>query len=116
MKARIIAGAAGSVVVCSASREFANPGSKHHRASGEELDYNQAAGAAIDSMNQFYNEAQGRWSLEVAWWLSGFALQDILDYMHKTGSRKYMLQAKQVISLQKAPLPWWPQGGGLLPC
>ncbi|KAK0711101.1 glycoside hydrolase [Lasiosphaeris hirsuta] len=63
-------------------------------------------------MNKFYNETQGRWSPEIAWWLSGFALQDLLDYMYKTGSREYMEQARYIIELQKAPIPWWPQGGG----
>ncbi|KAK0623534.1 glycosyl hydrolase family 76-domain-containing protein [Immersiella caudata] len=81
--------------------------------SRDALDYSEAAESAIDAMNQFYyDEDQGRWSPDVAWWLSGFALQDILDFMHKTGSRKYLRQARHIIDLQKAVLPWWPQGEG----
>ncbi|KAK1751737.1 putative glycosyl hydrolase [Echria macrotheca] len=63
-------------------------------------------------MNSLYNETEGRWSPEIAWWLSGYALQDIVDYMYKTGSRRYMSIARHTIELQKEPLPWWPQGGG----
>ncbi|KAK0621258.1 putative glycosyl hydrolase [Bombardia bombarda] len=60
----------------------------------------------------FYNSTAGRWSLDDAWWLSGVALTDLLDYMYKTGSRAYLSQAKDIINKQKEPLPWWPQGGG----
>ncbi|KAK5664066.1 hypothetical protein OQA88_280 [Cercophora sp. LCS_1] len=63
-------------------------------------------------MNSFYHQSEGRWSPEVAWWLNGYALQDLLDFMYKTGCRKYMEQAKHIIEVQKAPLSWWPQGNG----
>ena len=72
-----------------------------------------AAQAAIEAMNSgFYNQTDGRWEDSVAWWLTGNALQAVLDYMHRTGSRQYLGQARHTIELQKAPLPWWPSGGG----
>lgn len=77
------------------------------------IDPSTAAKAAIDAMNNaFYNPSEGRWSPDVAWWICGTALQAILDYMHVTGSRDYLSQAHEIIEKQKAPLPWWPQGGG----
>ena len=76
------------------------------------LSFVEAAEAAIHSLNRFYNTTEGRWSPDSAWWLSGYALQDILDYMYKTGSRRYMQLAYHTIELQKDPLPWWPQGDG----
>ncbi|KAK3494689.1 glycoside hydrolase [Neurospora hispaniola] len=77
------------------------------------IDASTAAKAAIDAMNNaFYNPSEGRWSPDVAWWISGTALQAVLDYMHVTGSRDYLSQAHEIIEKQKAPLPWWPQGGG----
>ncbi|KAK0646585.1 family 76 glycoside hydrolase [Cercophora newfieldiana] len=113
MRVGDIASTVGLVAFCLSSGTLASPGRGYYRTRGHELDYTKTAEAAIDSMNQFYyDEAQGRWSPEVAWWLSGFALQDILDFMHKTGSRKYIQQARDVINAQKAPLPWWPQGEG----
>jgi len=60
----------------------------------------------------FYDVAQGRWAPDVAWWTSGVALQAILDYMWKTGSREYMAQAEHIVALQSKPLPWYPQGNG----
>ncbi|KAK4456271.1 glycoside hydrolase family 76 protein [Podospora aff. communis PSN243] len=83
MKVGNIASIVGLAALCSAPRD--------------ELDYTGPAETAIDSMNQFYyDEDQGRWSPETAWWLSGFALQDILDFMHKTGSRRYLQQARHI--------------------
>ncbi|KAK3504957.1 glycoside hydrolase [Neurospora crassa] len=77
------------------------------------IDASTAAKAAIDAMNNaFYNPSEGRWSPDVAWWISGTALQAVLDYMHVTGSRDYLSQAHEIIEKQKAPLPWWPQGDG----
>jgi predicted alpha-1,6-mannanase (GH76 family) len=70
------------------------------------------AKAAIDAMMGFYNETAGQWQPEIAWWLSGNALQALLDYMHKTGSNEYTAQVLHTIDTQKAPLEWWPQGGG----
>ncbi|KAH8909529.1 putative glycosyl hydrolase [Coniochaeta sp. PMI_546] len=67
---------------------------------------------AIDAMMGFYNETAGRWQPEIAWWLSGNALQALLDYMHKTGDDSYMPQVLCTIETQKEPLEWWPEGGG----
>ncbi|KAK3375331.1 glycoside hydrolase [Podospora didyma] len=73
----------------------------------------RAAKEAITAMNDgFYDKDQGRWSPSVAWWLSGVALQNLLDFMDKNGTRDYMKQAKHIIDEQKKPLPWWPQGNG----
>lgn len=63
-------------------------------------------------MMGFYNETAGRWQPEIAWWLSGNALQALLDYMHKTGDLSYMPQVLHTIDTQKEPLDWWPEGGG----
>jgi predicted alpha-1,6-mannanase (GH76 family) len=70
------------------------------------------AKTAIDAMMGFYNETAGRWQPEIAWWLSGNALQTLLDYMHKTGDDSYMPQVLRTIDTQKEPLAWWPEGGG----
>jgi predicted alpha-1,6-mannanase (GH76 family) len=72
-----------------------------------------AAEAAIEAMNKaFYNTTDGRWNTEAPWWLSGVALQNLLDYMLITGSRDYLEQAQNTVELQKAPLEWWPEGDG----
>src|SRR5205085_2791129 len=42
----------------------------------------------------------------------GNALQALLDYMAKTGSRTYLPEVRNTIALQRRPLDWWPQGGG----
>lgn len=71
------------------------------------------AKAAIDSMmTGFYNETAGRWQPEIAWWLSGNALQTLLDYMYATGSAEYLPQVEHTIDTQKEPLEWWPEGDG----
>jgi predicted alpha-1,6-mannanase (GH76 family) len=70
------------------------------------------ATAAVDAMMGFYDQETGRWQPESPWWQSGNALQALLDYMAETGSRKYMSEVKNTISVQRAPLEWWPQGGG----
>ncbi|MER5223284.1 glycoside hydrolase family 76 protein [Streptomyces flaveus] len=70
------------------------------------------ATAAVDAMMGFYDEETGRWQPESPWWQSGNALQALLDYMAKTGSRKYMPEVKNTIAIQRAPLEWWPEGGG----
>ncbi|KKY18704.1 putative glycoside hydrolase family 76 protein [Phaeomoniella chlamydospora] len=67
---------------------------------------------AIEAMMSFYNQTDGRFSTEAAWWLTGNALQATLDYMQKTGSRKYMSLAENTITKQRVPLSWWPSGGG----
>lgn len=70
------------------------------------------ASAAIQSMMDFYDPATGRWQPEAPWWTTGNALQALLDYMAKTGSRQYMPQVNNTVVIQSAPLPWWPSGGG----
>lgn len=68
---------------------------------------------AIEAMHRgFYNITDGRWGTSDAWWLSGNALQTILDYMRATGSKDYLPQAEYTVRMQKEPLPWWPQGDG----
>src|SRR3569833_1322014 len=59
------------------------------------------AAAAIEAMNGFYNQTDGRWSTAAAGWLSSNALQAVLDFMHKTGSRKYLQQVEQSIEKQQ---------------
>ncbi|KAJ9165492.1 Glycosyl hydrolase [Coniochaeta hoffmannii] len=63
-------------------------------------------------MMGFYNETAGRWQPEIAWWLSGNALQALLDYVQRTGDRTYMPQVLRTVDAQTAPLDWWPEGGG----
>lgn len=75
----------------------------------------EAAKAALDALNTYYySAADGRWSPADAWWVSGNAFQSLLDYMYKTGTRggAYMDQAEHIFNTQRAPLSWWPQGGG----
>ncbi|EOO00168.1 putative glycosyl hydrolase protein [Phaeoacremonium minimum UCRPA7] len=64
-------------------------------------------------MNGYYNLTDGRWSTVDAWWLTGNALQAILDFMYKTGNRQYMDMVLNTIEKQKEPLPWYPEGGGI---
>ncbi|KAL3419474.1 glycosyl hydrolase [Phlyctema vagabunda] len=71
------------------------------------------ATAAVESLMSFYNQTSGRWGSDSdPWWGSGNALQAILDFMAKTGSRDYMPEAANTIDIQRAPLDWWPDGGG----
>ena len=85
----------------------------HSPRSDNGLDYASTAKSAIETMNTLYNDTQGRWAPEIAWWISGVALQGLADYMNKTGSYEYFDQANYIIDKQKQPLPWWPQGKGL---
>ncbi|RFU36447.1 glycosyl hydrolase [Actinomadura logoneensis] len=70
------------------------------------------AGAAVDAMMRFYDRESGRWDPEAPWWQSGNALQALLDYMDRTGDRRLMAAAENTVARQRAPLPWWPEGGG----
>lgn len=82
---------------------------------GNSADYVSVAAtrAAIEAMNSgFYNTTDGRWDTSDAWWLSGNALQTILDYMRVTGTYDYLPLAEHTVKMQKKPLPWWPRGGG----
>lgn len=71
-----------------------------------------ATKASINALNTYYDNKTGRWNPSVNWWYSGVALQSVLDYMQTTGSRDYLAQAQHTIDIQRAPLAWWPQGGG----
>ncbi|KAI1361981.1 putative glycosyl hydrolase [Xylaria arbuscula] len=69
-------------------------------------------GAAIEAMNAaFYNETTGLWDTG-PWWHSGVALRAVAEYMLATGSDKYVDQAAFTVDTQRAPLDWWPEGGG----
>src|SRR6266540_2309199 len=57
------------------------------------------ATAAADAMMGFYDEETGRWDPQGPWWQSGNALQALLDYMIKTGSRTYLPQAENTIEI-----------------
>ena len=70
------------------------------------------AKASIDAMMTFYNQSAGQWQPEVAWWLSGNALQVLLDYTLASNSTTYTPEVLRTIDAQKEPLAWWPQGGG----
>ena len=72
----------------------------------------ERAANAVTAMMGFYDTASGRWDPDAPWWQSGDALQSLLDYMTATGSREYLSVAEHTIDVQRAPLPWWPQGGG----
>ncbi|KAI1160604.1 putative glycosyl hydrolase [Nemania serpens] len=67
--------------------------------------------AAIEAMNTFYNETTGLWNTG-PWWHSGVALRAIAEYMLITGSDEYIDMAAYTVDTQRAPLDWWPQGGG----
>ncbi|KAI8627165.1 putative glycosyl hydrolase [Xylariaceae sp. FL1651] len=67
--------------------------------------------AAIESMNAFYNETTGLWDTG-PWWHSGVALRTIAEFMLVTGSRDYLDMAAYTVETQRAPLAWWPEGGG----
>ncbi|KAI3325567.1 glycoside hydrolase family 76 protein [Xylariaceae sp. AK1471] len=67
--------------------------------------------AAIAAMNAFYNETTGLWDT-APWWHSGVALRAIAEYMLVTGSKDYLDMAANTVEIQRAPLDWWPEGGG----
>ncbi|KAI0475685.1 glycoside hydrolase family 76 protein [Xylariaceae sp. FL0804] len=67
--------------------------------------------AAIEAMMQFYNESTGIWGAN-PWWQSGVALRAITEYMLATGSNEYLAAAENTVNIQRAPLAWWPSGGG----
>ncbi|KAK7949217.1 uncharacterized protein PG986_010103 [Apiospora aurea] len=71
-----------------------------------------ATKASINALNTYYDTTTGRWNPKVNWWYSGIALQAILDYMQTTGSEEYLAMAQHTIDIQRAPIDWYPQGGG----
>ncbi|MEU6354821.1 glycoside hydrolase family 76 protein [Streptomyces sp. NPDC047072] len=81
------------------------PGSGHTTARAR-------AASAVEAMMGFYEEDTGRWDSDAPWWQSGNALQALLDYVQRTGDRRYLKAAEHTVALQRAPLPWWPEGGG----
>jgi len=70
------------------------------------------AAAAVEAMMGFYDQASGRFDPEAPWWQSGNALQALLDYSVRTGTKRYLPQIENTIEQQRKPLPWWPAGGG----
>lgn len=71
------------------------------------------ARAAIDSMmSGFYNGDKAMWQPEIAWWLSGNALQTLLDFMYATNEVGYLPHVVHIIDEQIKPLKWWPEGEG----
>ncbi|KAI1378112.1 glycoside hydrolase family 76 protein [Hypoxylon crocopeplum] len=71
--------------------------------------------AAVDAMMLLYDNATGLWdpnNTGSSWWQSGVALWVLSDYMVKSGSRNYLAQAQNTVNIQRAPLEWWPEGGG----
>ncbi|KAI2624461.1 putative glycosyl hydrolase [Xylaria nigripes] len=67
--------------------------------------------AAIKAMNAFYNGTTGLWDTG-PWWHSGVALRAVAEYMLATGSQEYVDLADFTVEVQRAPLNWWPSGGG----
>lgn len=71
------------------------------------------ATAAVASLMDMYNQTSGLWGdNSTSWWISGNALQSICDYMELTGTTDYISQAENTVSVQRAPVSWWPQGDG----
>ncbi|KAI1453670.1 glycoside hydrolase family 76 protein [Annulohypoxylon moriforme] len=71
--------------------------------------------AAVDAMMMLYDDTTGLWdpnSTLSSWWQSGVALWALSEYMIKTGTRDYLAQAESTVQIQRAPLSWWPEGGG----
>jgi predicted alpha-1,6-mannanase (GH76 family) len=71
--------------------------------------------SALNGLMSMYNPTSGLWDLtnnHAEWWQSAIALQAILDFMKYTDTYYYMPIANFTINTQRAPVPWWPQGGG----
>ncbi|KAI1826545.1 putative glycosyl hydrolase [Xylaria intraflava] len=67
--------------------------------------------AAVNAMNGFYNRTTGLWDTG-PWWHSGVALRAVAEYMLATGTTDYVDMAAYTVETQRAPLTWWPMGGG----
>ncbi|KAI2465347.1 glycoside hydrolase family 76 protein [Annulohypoxylon bovei var. microspora] len=71
--------------------------------------------AAVEAMMDLYDEKTGLWdpnSKLSSWWQSGVALWALAEYMVKSGDRDWLELAEDTVSIQRAPLSWWPEGGG----
>jgi predicted alpha-1,6-mannanase (GH76 family) len=51
--------------------------------------------------SKFYSSSQAIWSPDEPWWLSGFALTTVIDFMRKTKSTVYVNQVKNIIQAQR---------------
>ncbi|KAI0108815.1 glycoside hydrolase family 76 protein [Hypoxylon sp. NC0597] len=66
-------------------------------------------------MMALYDNTTGLWdpnNTGSSWWQSGVALWTLCEYMIKSGSHDYLPQALNTVKIQRAPLSWWPEGGG----
>jgi predicted alpha-1,6-mannanase (GH76 family) len=70
------------------------------------------AANAITAMVGFYDPGTSRFDPGPSWWLTGNSLQILLDYVQKTGDRTYLPLAEHTVQALRAPVSWWPQGGG----
>ena len=70
------------------------------------------AANAITAMMGFYNPGTSRFDPGPSWWLTGNSMQILLDYVQKTGQRQYLPFVEHMVAVLRAPVPWWPQGGG----
>ncbi|XXH02109.1 hypothetical protein Hte_008475 [Hypoxylon texense] len=71
--------------------------------------------SAVDAMMALYDNTTGLWDPDNpggSWWQNGVALWALAEYMIKSGSRDYLAQAQNTVEIQRAPLEWWPEGGG----
>ncbi|KAI0379494.1 glycoside hydrolase family 76 protein [Hypomontagnella monticulosa] len=62
-----------------------------------------------------YDNVTGLWAPDNpggSWWQSGVALWALTEYMIKSGNHDYLPQALNTVQIQRAPLSWWPEGGG----
>ncbi|KAI2631537.1 glycoside hydrolase family 76 protein [Hypomontagnella submonticulosa] len=71
--------------------------------------------AAVDALMTLYDPTTGLWYPDDpggSWWQSGVALWALTEYMIKSGNHTYLPHALNTVQIQKAPLEWWPEGGG----
>ncbi|KAI1075132.1 glycoside hydrolase family 76 protein [Whalleya microplaca] len=96
----------------SALAEATHPPAQRKYSNGSDFPDVSQARAAISALNTYYDNATGRWDPNGDWWQSGISLQALADFMGKTGTRDYLAQAYNTVRQQRAPLAWWPEGGG----
>ncbi|OTB03227.1 glycoside hydrolase family 76 protein [Hypoxylon sp. CI-4A] len=71
--------------------------------------------AAVNALMSLYDDETGLWDPHnpiTAWWQSGVALWAVTEYMIKSGNHDYLAHAENTVEIQRAPLDWWPEGGG----